>query len=119
MRVHDLSRQTISRTDLRRFRPYCLLASQSSVALSMEPPDREYVTMTKVEVTKIEEQGNGRLLFNVRAYASEGRIEFPIGIQDLGSSALDEIAVLRSTLGFADELAASIRQSLGLKPQNP
>ena len=73
--------------------------------------------MAKFEVTKIEEQGNGRLLFNVRAYTSEGRIEFPIGIQDLGSPALDELAVLRSTLGVADELAASIR--LRLEPQAP
>jgi hypothetical protein len=77
------------------------------------------MTMTKVEVTKIEEQRNGRLLFNVRAYGSEGRVEFPIGIQDLGSPALDEIAVLRSTLGFADDLAASIRLRLGLEPRNP
>ena len=73
--------------------------------------------MTKLEVTKIEEQGNGRLLFNVRAYTSEGRIEFPIGIRDLGSPALDDIAVLRSTLGLADELAAAIRLRLG--PQTP
>ena len=73
--------------------------------------------MTKLEVTKIEEQGNGRLLFNVRAYTSEGRIEFPIGIQNLGSPALDDIAVLRSTLGLADELAAAIRLRLG--PQTP
>ena len=73
--------------------------------------------MTKLEVTKIEEQGNGRLLFNVRAYTSEGRIEFPIGIQDLGSPALDDVAVLRSTLCLADELAAAIRLRLG--PQTP
>ena len=69
--------------------------------------------MTKLEVTRIEEQGNGRLLFNVRAYTSEGRIEFPIGIQDLGSPALDDTAVLRSTLDFADELAAAVRLRLG------
>jgi hypothetical protein len=68
--------------------------------------------MTKLEVTKIEEQTNGRLLFNVRAHTSQGRIEFPIGIQDLGSPALDEVAVLRATLGVADELAASIRLRL-------
>ena len=73
--------------------------------------------MAKLEVTKIEEQGDGRLLFNVRAYTSEGRIEFPIGIQDLGSPALDDIAVLRSTLGFADELAAAVR--LRLEPKTP
>ena len=39
---------------------------------------------TKVEVTKVEEQMNGRFLFSIRAYTPEGRIEFPIGIQDLG-----------------------------------
>lgn len=75
--------------------------------------------MTKVEVTKIEEQLNGRLLFNVRAYTSEGRIEFPIGIKDLGSPALDENAVLRSALEFADELAASIRLRLRPPKRDP
>jgi hypothetical protein len=74
--------------------------------------------MTKLEVTKVEEQANGRLLFSVRASTSEARIEFPIGIQDLGSPALDEIAVLRSTLAFADDLAASIRLRLGPQPRS-
>jgi hypothetical protein len=72
---------------------------------------------TRIEVTKIEEQTRGRLLFNVRAYAAEGRIEFPIGIQELGSPALDEAAVLRSTLDFAQELTDSLR--LRLAPQSP
>ena len=31
---------------------------------------------TKVEVTKVEEQMNGRFLFSVRAYTPEGRISF-------------------------------------------
>jgi hypothetical protein len=75
--------------------------------------------MTKLEVTKIEELGNGRSLFNVRAYTSEGRIEFPIGIQDLGSPALDDVAVLRSTLGHADELAAAIRLRLWSQKPSP
>jgi hypothetical protein len=70
---------------------------------------------TAIEVTKIEEQAKGRLLFNVRAYTPEGRIEFPMGIQRLGSPALDEAAVLRSALDFADDLAASLR--LRLTPQ--
>jgi hypothetical protein len=74
--------------------------------------------VTKLEVTKVEEQANGQLLFSVRASTSEGRIEFPIGIQNLGSPALDEIAVLQSTLGLADDLAASIRLRLGLQPRD-
>ena len=74
---------------------------------------------TKVEVTKVEEQMNSRLLFSIRAYTPEGRIEFPIGIQDLGSHALDEIAVLRSALSFADDLAVSIRQRLEPQSRGP
>jgi hypothetical protein len=71
---------------------------------------------TTIEVTKIEEQAEGRLLFNVRAHMPEGRIEFPIEIQRLGTPVLDEAAVLRSTLDFADDLAASLR--LRLAPQS-
>jgi hypothetical protein len=74
--------------------------------------------MSKVEVTKIEEQPNGRSVFSVRADMSDGRIEFPMGIHELGSPALDEIAVLRSALGFADELAASIRLRLVEQPRS-
>jgi len=72
--------------------------------------------VAKLEITKIEEAA-GRLLFNVRVYAAEGRFEFPIGIQHLGSPAQDEAAVLRSTLGFADELAASVRQRQKAEPR--
>ena len=75
--------------------------------------------MAKLEIKKIEDQRDGRLLFNVRVYAAEGRIEFPIGIQDLGSPAQDEAAVLRSTLGFAEELAASVRQRQRAELPNP
>jgi hypothetical protein len=71
---------------------------------------------TKIEVTKIEEQPKGRRLFNVRAYSSEGRIEFPIAIQELGSPLLDEAAVLRSTLDVAEKLAVSLRLRLSLQP---
>ncbi len=76
------------------------------------------VTAT-IEVTKIEEQANGRLLFNVRAHTTEGRIDFPIGIQRLGSSVLDEAEVLRSTLQFAVELTAALRVRLPPQPNAP
>ena len=74
---------------------------------------------TTIEVTKIEEQAKGRLLFNLRAYTAEGRIDFPIGIQRLGSSVLDEAAVLRSTLHFAEELTAALRLRLPPQPSAP
>ena len=65
-------------------RGFFLPASSEKVASLENCLSRRMRQMAKFEVTKIEEQGNGRLLFNVRAYTSEGRIEFPIGIQDLG-----------------------------------
>jgi len=69
-----------------------------------------------IEVTKIEEQAEGRLLFNVRAFTAEGRIDFPIGILRLETPALDEAAVLRSTLQFAEELTAALRLRLPPAP---
>ncbi|MGD0720052.1 MAG: hypothetical protein ABR970_03275 [Roseiarcus sp.] len=69
--------------------------------------------MAKVEVTEIEQQLNGRLLFTVRLVGGAGRMEFPIAIQDQGSAALNELAVLRSTFGIASELAESARLGLG------
>ena len=72
-----------------------------------------------IEVTKIEERAKGRLLFNVRAYTPEGRIEFPMGIQRLGSPVLDEAVVLRSALDFAEDLAASLRLRLAQQAPAP
>jgi hypothetical protein len=68
--------------------------------------------MTKAEVTEIEQQLGGRLLFRVRLAASAGRMEFSIPIQDQGSAALNKKAVLRSTLDMASELAESARLGL-------
>lgn len=79
----------------------------------------ERMTMATLEVTKVEEQRAGRFLFNVRVEGVEGRIDFPIAIQDLGSSPLDEAAVLRSTLGFAEDLATSVRKRLEVESRNP
>jgi hypothetical protein len=69
--------------------------------------------MADIQVAKVEQNPNGRLLFSVRVHAREGRMEFPIGVQDEGTAALNEKAVLRSALRFAEELAESIRLRLG------
>ena len=71
--------------------------------------------MAKIEVKEVEEQLNHRLLFSVRVSADKGQIEFPIGIQDQGSTAANEAAVLTSTLSVAEELAASARLRLGAR----
>jgi len=68
---------------------------------------------TKIEVKKVEEQLNHRLLFSVRMSTDNGQIEFPIGIQDQGSAAANEAAVLTSALGLTEELEAAVRRRLG------
>ena len=69
--------------------------------------------MADIQVAKVEQHPNGRSLFSVRVQASGGRIEFPIAVQDEGTAAQNEVAVLRSTLRFAEELAESVRRRLG------
>jgi hypothetical protein len=70
-------------------------------------------------MTRVEERAEHRLIFSVRAYTGEGRIEFPIGIQDQGNPARDEVAVLRATLNLADELTASLRLRLSQQTPTP
>ncbi|GLS23105.1 hypothetical protein GCM10007874_61250 [Labrys miyagiensis] len=68
--------------------------------------------MANVELIKVEQRRNGHLLFNVRMQTAAGRMELPTAIEDQGSSALNEAAVLRSTLAFAEGLAAAVRSKL-------
>jgi hypothetical protein len=70
--------------------------------------------MVDIEVTKVEERTNSRIIFRVRVRTTMGQTDVPISVQDQGSSALNETVALRSTLAFADELAASVRHRLGL-----
>jgi hypothetical protein len=65
--------------------------------------------MANIEVRKVEQQMNRRLLFNVRVDTAGGKMEFPIDIEDQGSAAANEEAVLANTLSLAEELTASIR----------
>ncbi len=70
--------------------------------------------MIDIEVIKVEEQSNRRLIFRACARATAGQLEFPIAVQDQGSTVLNETAALRSMLGFAEEIATSLRLRLGL-----
>jgi hypothetical protein len=69
--------------------------------------------MADVQVTKVEQHPNGRLLFSVRLQTGDGRMELPIVVQDEGTAARNELAALRSTLRFAEELVESVRLRLG------
>jgi hypothetical protein len=69
--------------------------------------------MANIQVVKVEEQLNRRVLYSVRVNADRDHMEFPIGIQDQGSATANEAAVLTSTLAFAEELAAAARLQLG------
>jgi hypothetical protein len=68
--------------------------------------------MADVQAAKVEQHPDGRLLFSVRVQAEEGRMELPITVQDEGTAARNELAVLRSTLRFAEELVESVRRRL-------
>jgi hypothetical protein len=69
--------------------------------------------MADINIARVEKHPNGKLLYSVRVQAAEGRMEFPIAVQDEGTAAQNEVAVLRSALRFAEELAESVRLRLG------
>ena len=68
--------------------------------------------MADIELKKVEEQLNHRLIFSVRVNADEGHMEFPIGITDQGTPAANESAVLAATVAFAESLMAAARLRL-------
>ncbi len=68
--------------------------------------------MANIEVQKVEEQLNHRLLYSVRANANTDHMEFPIAIQDQGSPAANEAAVIASALAFAEALEAAAQRRL-------
>ena len=68
--------------------------------------------MTNIELKKVEQQLNHRILYSVKVNADADHMEFPIGIQDQGSATANETAVLASTLAFAEEFKAAARLRL-------
>jgi len=68
--------------------------------------------MASIEIDKVEEQLNRRVLYSVRVNADEGRMGFPVAIQDQGSATANEAAVLASALAFAENLEAAARLRL-------
>lgn len=87
-------------------------ADRSSEYATAEP-NRYRPIRVDIEVRKVEEHANGRLLYMVCMQAPAGRIEFPIAVQDEGIAAQNEKAALRSALGLAEDLAEFIRRRLG------
>ena len=65
--------------------------------------------MANIEVKKVEELLNHRILYSVNVNADADHMEFPIGIQDHGSTTANETAVLTSAIAFAEELEAVAR----------
>ena len=68
--------------------------------------------MTKIEIKKVEEQPDHRLVFSVRVSAQTDHMEFPVGIPDQGSPAANDAAVLTSALAFAEQLEGAARRRL-------
>jgi hypothetical protein len=69
--------------------------------------------MANIEVKKVEEQLNHRLLYSVRVSGDADHMEFPIGIPDQGTPAANEAAVIASALAFAEALEAAAQLRLG------
>ena len=68
--------------------------------------------MATIEIKKVEEQRDHRLLFSVRVSGDVDHMEFPVGITDQGSQAANEGAVLASALAFAEALEAEARRRI-------
>lgn len=68
--------------------------------------------MTTLQLTMLEQQPGGRLIFNLSAQTDAGKLEFPISVQDEGTETKNETAALRSTIALAEAVAASARQRL-------
>ena len=91
-------------------------------ALLVCPDDLRSMIMATIEVRKVEEQLNDRLLFSVRVSADEGHIEFPVGVEDQGSPVANETAALNfhaclggSARGGDPTKVGSSNASLGVK----
>ena len=68
--------------------------------------------MANIEIRKVEEQPDHRLVFSVRVSGDFDHVEFPVGIPDQGSPAANDTAVLTSALAFAEQLEAAARLRL-------
>ena len=68
--------------------------------------------MANIEIRKVEEQPNRRLLFSVQVSGDTDHMEFPVGIPDQGAPAANDAAVLTSALAFAEQLKAAARLRL-------
>ena len=69
--------------------------------------------MAKIEIKKVEERLNHRLLFSVRVSGYTEPVEFPVDIPDQGSQAANEAAVLTSVLAVAENIEAAAQLRMG------
>ncbi|MFY9657840.1 MAG: hypothetical protein WAK01_14900 [Methylocystis sp.] len=69
--------------------------------------------MADIDLAIVEEHPNGKLLYSLRMQSAEGRMEFPIAVQNEGTAVRNEAAALRAALRYAEELAESLRLRLG------
>jgi hypothetical protein len=68
--------------------------------------------MADIDMAIVEEHPNGKLVYSLRVRSAEGRIKFPIVVQNEGTATRNEVAVLGAALRFAEELAESLRLRL-------
>ncbi|BDV33702.1 hypothetical protein SS37A_12310 [Methylocystis iwaonis] len=74
--------------------------------------DRTERTTVAGRVKNIEQHPDGRLVFNICVNGPERKMDLVVSIQDKGTVARNDEAVLRTALRFAEDLANSLRQRL-------
>jgi hypothetical protein len=75
--------------------------------------------MTTLQMAMVEQHRSGRLVFNVRVQTEAGKFEFPISVQDKGTQAKNENAVLRSAIELAETVAESAPHRLASCASTP
>jgi hypothetical protein len=68
--------------------------------------------MTTLRMEIVEKHPSGRLVFNVRVQTDTDNLEFPISIEEKGTQAKNEHAVLNSVVELAETVAATSRRRL-------
>jgi hypothetical protein len=57
--------------------------------------------MADIDMAIVEEHPNGKLVHSLRVRSAEGRMEFPIAVQNEGTVTKNEVAALQAALRFA------------------
>ena len=64
--------------------------------------------MASIDVMQVELHPNGKLVYSVRVQSAEGRMEFPIVVQDVGTAVITHPHFKGPKRGLAADLRAAL-----------